>query len=53
VNQPDGFTIGGYKIKPPPRCQPSMIQLKDILGNGITATKAVEQPTVQVLLSAA
>jgi hypothetical protein len=27
-----------------------MIRLKDILGNGITATKAVEQPTVQVLL---
>jgi hypothetical protein len=27
-----------------------MIQLKDILGNGIAATKAEEQPIVQVLL---
>jgi hypothetical protein len=49
VNQPRGFTDGGYKIKPPPSREPSMIQMKDILGNGIAAAKAVEQPTVQVL----
>jgi len=51
MNQLGRLTDGWHKLKPAPRRHPSMIQMKDVLENRVAATKAAEQPTVQVLLT--
>ena len=50
VNNFLGSTHCGYEIEPPSCGELRVVQSQDVFGNGIAAAKAVEEPSVQLVL---